>query len=90
MLEHPKIDDIVYYFARSDSHDYPDLCKGYVKAILEEAGMVRVRTQNSYDVSYNEYVEIERCFTNIRDLLADLKQHVDAETVALEGQVYEW
>lgn len=90
MLWQQKIDDVVYFFARSDSHDYPDLCKGDVKAILEESGMVRVRMQNDYGVSYNGYVEIERCFTDIRDLLADLKQHVNAETQSVAGCIYDW
>ena len=90
MLQRPEIDDVVYFFARSDSHDYPDLCKGSVKAIHAETGMVRLRMLNSYGVSYNGYVEIERCFTDIRELLADLKQHVNAETQAMEGCIYEW
>ena len=90
MLERPKIDDVVYFFARSDSHDYPDLCKGSVKAILAEAGMVRVRMMNSYGVGYNGYVEIERCFTDIRELLADLKQHINAEVQAMEDCTYDW
>ena len=90
MLERPKIDDVVYYFSRSDSADYPDLCKGHVKDVLAESGMVRVRCTNSYGVEYTQYIEIARCFTDIRELLADLKQHVNAETHAMEGCVYDW
>ena len=94
MLEHPKIDDVVYFFARSDSHDYPDLFKGSVKKIISgthgEVNMVRVRCTNNHGVDWNAYVELERCFTDVHELLADLKQHVNAETQSVDGCIYDW
>ena len=94
MTDVPKIGDTVYFFMRSDSHDYPDLCKGpvtkYITGIHGDVGMLRIEVTNGYGVGYHQYIELERCFTDVRELLADLKQHIDAETQAVDGCLYDW